>query len=85
MINVGELLEDLYRLGRIDGFAQHQFDCIEDDYDAEIWFEQISKIAKKYNIEIKEYNEDWKPWEKAIDLNNIVETKIKDEIYQLIK
>ena len=85
MANVRELLEDLYRLGRIDGFAQHQFDCAEDDYDAKKWFEKISKIAKKYNVVIKDYDEDWEPWEKAIDLNNMVESKIKDEVYQLIK
>lgn len=85
MANVRELLEDLYRLGRIDGFTQHQFDCIEDDYDAKRWFEKISKIAKKYDVKIKDYDEDWEPWEKAIDLNDIVKTKIQDEICQLIK
>lgn len=84
MTNIRELLEDLYRLGRMDGFAQHQFDCVEDDYDAERWFEKIAVIGEKYNIETPNY-EDWEPWEKAMDLNDIVETKIKDEIYQLIK
>ena len=84
MMNVRILLEDLCRLGRMDGYALHQFQCVEDDYDAERWFESISEIAKKYDIEIPDY-ENYDPWEKAVCLNIKVEDVIKDKIYQLIK
>lgn len=84
MKHIGKLLEDLYRLGAMDGFAQHQFDCSEDDYDAERWFEKVSKIAQEYDIDIPNYDEDWEPWEKPIDLNNIVKTEIRTQIYLLI-
>ena len=83
MKHIGKLLEDLYRLGKMNGFTQHQFDCAEDDYDAERWFEKVSKIAKEYDINIPNY-EDWEPWEKAIALNDIVKTIIKNQIYLLI-
>ena len=79
-----DLLEDLYKLGVNDGISQHQFDCVEDDYDAERWFEEIAEIGEKYDIKIPEY-EDWEPWDKAMALNSIVKTTIKAEIYQLIK
>ena len=55
MKHIGKLLEDLYRLGKIDGFAQHKFDCTEDDYDAKKWFEKISEIGKEYDINIPNY------------------------------
>ena len=84
VVTIRELLEDLYILGRMDGYSLHQFQCVEDDYDGERWFEKVSKVANKYDIEIPNYD-DWKPWDKAIALNDIVETVIKTEIYQLIK
>ena len=83
MEHIGELLKDLYKLGTMDGFAQHQFDCAEDDYDAERWFKKVSKVARKYDIDTPNYK-DWEPWEKAIALNDIVKTVIKTQIYLLI-
>lgn len=83
--NVRELLEYLYILGRMDGYCLHQFQCVEDDYDAKKWFEGIVKIAEKLNIRVPNYSEDYEPWEKPIDLNNVVKTIIENEIYQLIK
>lgn len=83
MKNINQLLEDLYRLGKMDGFVHHQF-CYEDDYDAEKWLQEISKIANEYNIRIPNYSDDYEAWEKPIDLNDVVKTIIQNEIYLLI-
>ena len=85
MENAGELLEYLYILGRMDGYSLHQFECVEDDYDAKKWFEGIVKIAEKLNIRVPNYSDDYEPWERPIALNDVVKTIIKTEIYQLIE
>lgn len=85
MENAGELLEYLYTLGRMDGYALRQFQCVEDDYDTIKWFEGIVNVAEKLNIRIPNYNEDYEVWEKPIALNDVVKTIIKTKIYQMIE
>lgn len=79
------LLTDMYDLGRRSGIAEHQYDCVADDYDGECWFEDIKdEFAIRYGVET-DYDDEWEPWDKADDLNYGIYQKIRDEVYQLIK
>lgn len=77
-----KLLDELYELGIDDGIRQHQFDCSEDDYDGECWFDDLMDIAEKHEMELKDYG-DWDAWEKAIDLNHLVKEQIISEIEKI--
>lgn len=77
-----KLLEEFYDLGREDGFREHQFDCVEDDYDAECWFEELEEIAKKHNVNTDGYNSD--PWDNASCLNYNIKKQLTNEIKELI-
>lgn len=82
MKKLDKLLEEFYDLGREDGFREHQFDCVEDDYDAERWFEGLEKIAKEHNVDTDGYNSD--PWENASCLNYNIKKQLINEIKELI-
>lgn len=82
MKKLDKLLEEFYELGQEDGFREHQFDCVEDDYDAECWFENLEDIAKKYNVSTDGYN--YEPWENASCLNLQIKKQIINEIKELI-
>lgn len=82
MKKLDKLLEEFYDLGREDGFREHQFDCVEDDYDAERWFEGLEEIAKEHNVDTDGYNSD--PWENASCLNYNIKKQLINEIKELI-
>lgn len=78
MEKLDKLLEALYELGKEDGFKEHQFDCAEDDYDGELWFEWLEEIAKEYNVSTDGYDGD--AWENASCLNYNIRKQIITEI-----
>lgn len=82
MKKLDKLLEEFYDLGKEDGFKEHQFDCVQDDYDAECWFEELEEIAKKHNVSTDDYNSD--PWENASCLNYHIKKQLINEIKELI-
>lgn len=82
MKKLDKLLEEFYDLGREDGFREHQFDCVEDDYDAERWFEGLEEIARKHNVDTDGYDSD--PWENASCLNYNIKKQLINEIKELI-
>lgn len=83
MKKLDKLLEEFYDLGREDGFKEHQFECAEDNYDAECWVEDLEKIAEKYNIDTDGYD-DSDPWDNASCLNYQIKKQIINEIKELI-
>ena len=82
MKKLDKLLEEFYDLGREDGFREHQFDCAEDDYDAERWFEGLEEIARKHNVDTDGYESD--PWDNASCLNYNIKKQLINEIKELV-